>query len=163
MSTSDSDHSRADTEGAKRFLSRSSEEGKRERKDALGRMGAAMGKILAQPTRWKFCPECGEKLKDGWAYCAKCGMEIGVKQVTSSEVHHYHHSPMPNVWASDLNYGGMKQVTSSEVHHYHHSPMPNVWASDLNYGGMNAVNPDFLREQQGVATAQIQTEPHGYP
>ena len=97
-------------------------------------MGAAMGKILAQPTRWKFCPECGEKLKDGWAYCAKCGMEIGVKQ-----------------------------VTSSEVHHYHHSPMPNVWASDLNYGGMNAVNPDFLREQQGVATAQIQTEPHGYP
>ena len=27
--------------------------------------------------RWKFCPECGEKLGDEWKFCSKCGTKVG--------------------------------------------------------------------------------------
>jgi hypothetical protein len=45
----------------------------------LNTTGAITGTITntAEPSRWKFCPECGTKLDPGWRHCPKCGGVIG--------------------------------------------------------------------------------------
>jgi hypothetical protein len=31
----------------------------------------------AQPQRYNFCPQCGQKLESQWKHCPECGTQIG--------------------------------------------------------------------------------------
>ena len=35
------------------------------------------GLFLTTVAKWKFCPQCGEKLAEEWKFCAECGLAIG--------------------------------------------------------------------------------------